>query len=265
MFATQRYEHIMQILNETGAVRVLDLVDRLGVSDMTIRRDLHFLSVQGQLVKVHGGATIVRDSSALEPAFQVKSGLEKGAKERIGHEVLSLVQPGAAIGISGGTTTAAAASYLATIPNITIVTNSLKVAEKIWASKETGQMVIMTGGIRTPSEALVGPIAVENIKGLHFDLLFMGVHGMSPQAGFTSPNLMEAETNRAFMDSASKVVVLADSTKWGLKGLAAISPLSNADIIVTDSNISREALTSIEGFGVKVITTGEATPLRQSN
>ena len=253
VLATQRYDRILDILNENGAVRVLDLVEQLGVSDMTIRRDLDYLALQGQLVKVHGGATVVRDSSALEPAFQVKSGLEKSAKDAIGHEVLSLVQSGAAIAINGGTTTAAAATYLATIPNITVVTNSLKVAEKMWQSKAPGQVVILSGGIRTPSEALVGPVAIENIRSLHLDFLFMGVHGMSLQAGFTSPNLMEAETNRSFIESAGEVIVLADSTKWGVKGLATIAQLNEAHKIITDTNISSDAVSSIEALGVKVI------------
>lgn len=251
--ATQRYDYILNVLNEKGVVRVLDLVEQLGVSDMTIRRDLDYLSMQGVLVKVHGGARVVRNSSALEPAFQVKSGLEKTAKDAIGHEVLSLVKPGAAIAINGGTTTAAAATYLATIPNITVVTNSLKVAEKLWMDKAPGQVVILSGGIRTPSEALVGPVAIENIKSLHLDFLFMGVHGMSLEAGFTSPNLMEAETNQTFMDSASEVIVLADSTKWGIKGLATIAPLEKAHKIITDSNICDEAVESIKGLGIELI------------
>ena len=123
----------------------------------------------------------------------------------------------------------------------------------MWASKVQGQVVILSGGIRTPSEALVGPVAIENIRSLHLDFLFMGVHGMSLQAGFTSPNLMEAETNRTFMESAGEIIVLADSTKWGVKGLASIAPLNEANKIITDANISHDAVKSIEAIGVKII------------
>jgi DeoR/GlpR family transcriptional regulator of sugar metabolism len=253
MLASQRYDFIVEYINQHAAVRVQDLVDELKVSDMTIRRDLDFLAMQGQLIKVHGGAVLSRDSSSLEPAFKVKSGLEKSAKDAIGHATLDLVKPGSAIAINAGTTTAAAATYLATIPNITVVTNSLKVAERMWNSKELGQVVILSGGVRTPSEALVGPVALENIRSLHLDILFMGVHGMSKDAGFTSPNLQEAETNRAFMSSASEIVVLVDSTKWGLVGLAGISRIDQVNKIITDSHISAEASDHIKAAGVELI------------
>ena len=80
--------------------------------------------------------------------------------------------------------------------------------------------MILTGGVRTPSDALVGPVAVATIRSLHVDMLFMGVHGADAKAGLTTPNLMEAETNRAFTDSARHLVVLADHTKWGIVGLS---------------------------------------------
>jgi len=95
--------------------------------------------------------------------------------------------------------------------------------------------------MRTPTEALVGPVALESIRGLHVDVMFMGVHGMSDTAGFTSPNLQEAETNRAFMRSASEVVAVADSSKWGQVALAKFATLNQAHKIITDSELTQEA------------------------
>ena len=89
---------------------------------------------------------------------------------------------------------------------------------------------MLTGGTRTPSDALVGPVAVAAIGTLHLDLLFLGVHGMSERAGYTTPNLMEAEINRALVDAAERLVVLADHTKWGTVGISSIVPLGRADI-----------------------------------
>jgi len=241
MLANQRHAYIMKYLNENGAARVVDLVSELGVSDMTIRRDLDLLARDGVLLKVHGGATIAHDSSALEPAFLVKSGLSKNAKDAIGAYAASLVYPGASVALNGGSTTHAVASYLVPIPNITVVTNSLKVAEKFWSAKDSTHNVILVGGMRTPTEALVGPVALESIRGLHVDVMFMGVHGMSDEAGFTSPNLQEAETNRAFMRSSSEVVVVADSSKWGQVALAKFATLNQAHKIITDSGLSQEA------------------------
>ena len=96
---------------------------------------------------------------------------------------------------------------------------------------------MLTGGVRTPSDALVGPIATGALATLHIDVLFLGVHGMDVGLGYSTPNLAEAEINRAFIDSARRVVVLADHTKWGIRGLAQIAPLERADLVITDGSL----------------------------
>ena len=96
---------------------------------------------------------------------------------------------------------------------------------------------MLTGGVRTPSDALVGPVADAAMRSLHVDLLFMGVHGMDRVRGFTTPNLVEAETNRALIDSARQLVVVADHTKWGVVGLSTIAALEEADVLITDSRL----------------------------
>jgi DeoR/GlpR family transcriptional regulator of sugar metabolism len=133
------------------------------------------------------------------------------------------------------------ARLVAKLPNVTVVTNSPAVADAI--STEDEQMtVILTGGVRTPSAALVGPIADHSIAGLHVDQLFLGVHGMDRHAGFTTPNLAEAKTNQALIAAAREVVVVADSSKWGVVGFADIAPLAAADTVVTDSGLPPRAL-----------------------
>lgn len=95
--------------------------------------------------------------------------------------------------------------------------------------------------MRTPSDALVGPLAVAAIGALHLDLLFLGVHGISERAGFTTPNLMEADTNRALVAAADRLVVLADHTKWGTVGISSIVGLDAADVLVTDDRLAPDA------------------------
>jgi DeoR/GlpR family transcriptional regulator of sugar metabolism len=126
------------------------------------------------------------------------------------------------------------------------VTNSVRVADYLYRNGEPSQTILLTGGLRTPSDALVGPIAVQTISDLHVDLLFMGVHGMEPVSGFTTPNLMEAEMNRAMVASAGRLVVLADHTKWGLIGLSVIAALTDAAILVSDCGLPPEAREVIE-------------------
>jgi DeoR/GlpR family transcriptional regulator of sugar metabolism len=241
MLARQRQQVILDEIHREGGVRVSDLTRLLGVSDMTVRRDLEVLAADGLIDKVHGGATPVHDRSTEEPGFEVKSARELPAKEEIADCALRLVRPGTAIAVTAGTTTWVLARRLAEVPGLTVVTNSIRVAEVLHQSGRRDHTVILTGGLRTPSDALVGPVAVASIRSLHVDLAFMGVHGMDERAGFTTPNLMEAGTNQAFAESARRLVVLADHTKWGVVGLSEIVPLEAADILVTDDGLGPQA------------------------
>ena len=120
------------------------------------------------------------------------------------------------------------AAQLGDIANLTVVTNCIRVAEVLRTRPRPDRTVVLTGGVRTPSDALVGPGRGQALRTLHLDMVFMGVHGMSERAGFTTPNLMEAETNRAFVDADQRLAVLADHTKWGVTGLSTIAPLDDA-------------------------------------
>jgi DeoR/GlpR family transcriptional regulator of sugar metabolism len=241
MLAQQRRSRILAELDRDGSVRVSDLVLKLGVSDMTVRRDLQALQHQGLLDKVHGGATARAEPSSLEPTFEVKSGRRLAEKEAIAARAAELVAPGSAIAVSAGTTTHAFARHLAEIPSLTVITNSVWVSDVLHRSSNDTLTVLLTGGIRTPSDALVGPLAVAALAGLHLDTFFLGVHGMDPVAGFSTPNLLEAETNRAMLRASQRCVVLADSSKWGIVGLASMAALSDADTVVTDSGLPAQA------------------------
>ena len=254
MLAQQRQERILSELRRHGAVRVSDLTELLGVSDMTIRRDLEQLSTEGVARKVHGGA-VLAGQVAFEPGFAAKSQLAQPAKQAIAERAAALIQPGAAIALSAGTTTWAMARSVASIAGVTVVTNSTTVADVITSQDSANQVtVILTGGVRTPSAALVGPVADRTIASMHVDQLFLGVHGMDIRAGFTTPNLAEATTNRALVESAREVVVLADSSKWGVVGLADIGPLELAATIITDDGLPDEARHALAEYVEDVVT-----------
>ena len=224
MLARQRQELILTAVRTTGGAKVSDLVERLGVSDMTVRRDIEALASRGLVTRVHGGAT-TPGSSVEEPGFAAKSGLRTAAKQAIAAAAAALVEPGASVALSAGTTTHAVASALLTTPRLTVV---------------------LTGGERTPSDALVGPVAVAALRRLHVDWLLMGVHGMDAEAGFTTPNLVEAETNRALVHCARQVAVVADNSKWGVVGLSTIATLDEVDVVVTDAGLSPHACRVLE-------------------
>ena len=254
MLASQRHARIVERVAESGAVRVADLVSELAVSDMTIRPDIEQLARRGLLERVHGGAVAIGHvgmpalpPSTDEPGFLAKSALMQSAKRAIAAQAAELVDPGAAIALSAGTTTVELARQLRHVPDLTIVTNSIPAAQVLGDTAAiSGHMVVLTGGTRTPSEALVGPIAVGALRTLHVDLLFLGCHGIDPRAGLTTPNLVEAETNRALIGSARSVCVVADHTKWGVIGLGTIVGLDAVDILITDAGLAargREVLT----------------------
>lgn len=255
LLAEQRRALILDEVRKRGGVRVNELTRRLNVSDMTVRRDLDALARQGVIEKVHGGAVPVVGTSTHEPGFEAKSALEPSAKEDIARAAAAMAAPGSAIALSGGTTTYALARQLVDVPDLTVVTNSVRVADVFHdarrpassgAARPGAATVVLTGGVRTPSDSLVGPVADRAIGSLHFDVLFLGVHGISGGAGLSTPNLAEAETNRRLVSAARRVVVVADHTKWGTMGLSSFATLGEVDTFVTDAGLSAEARAEIE-------------------
>ncbi|MFC5721587.1 DeoR/GlpR family DNA-binding transcription regulator [Streptomyces gamaensis] len=256
LLAEQRRALILDEVRRRGGVRVNELTRRLRVSDMTVRRDLDALARQGVVEKVHGGAVPVAEATTHEPGFEAKSVLEPDAKQDIARAAAGMVAPGSAIALAGGTTAYALAQQLLEIPDLTVVTNSVRVAEVFHGARRAAgggaaaprpgaATVVLTGGVRTPSDTLVGPVADAAIRSLHFDVLFIGVHGISAEAGLSTPNLAEAETNRHFVRSARRVVVVADHTKWGTVGLSSFATLDEVDALVTDGGLPAAARAEI--------------------
>ncbi|MFT2017641.1 DeoR/GlpR family DNA-binding transcription regulator [Streptomyces sp. 796.1] len=279
LLAEQRRALILDEVRRHGGARVNELTRKLKVSDMTVRRDLDALARLGVVEKVHGGAVPVAEARTHEPGFEAKSGLELSAKEDIARAAAPLAAPGSAIALSGGTTTHALAQHLVDVAGLTVVTNSMRIADvfhRAWRSADpatdgTGRperpgdaaTVVLTGGVRTPSDSLVGPVADAAIRSLHFDVLFLGVHGVSADAGLSTPNLAEAETNRHFVRSARRVVVVADHTKWGKVGLSSFAALADVDVLVTDAGLARAAREEMAEQVAELVVAGErAVPTR---
>jgi DeoR/GlpR family transcriptional regulator of sugar metabolism len=223
---------------------------------MTVRRDLEALETEGHLVRVHGGATRLRESAIHEPGFDTKRTLEHDAKLSIARLAASLAEPGMAVAVSAGSTTYEVARCLAEVPRLTIVTNSVPAAEVLYHGGRSDQTIILSGGVRTPSDALVGPFAVSALRAVNVDIVFLGVHGMHERAGFTTPNMLESESDQALIDTGGRIVVTADHTKWGITGVSTIARLSRADVVVSDDGLSTEARSILVDEGVEVAIAG---------
>lgn len=252
MLASQRQDRILVEIRRRGAVRVADLVTDLDVSDMTVRRDIAELAERGLVRRVHGGAVDARPT-AHEPGFRAKSLLAADQKAAIGRVALAQISPGTAVALSGGTTTHLVARLIAQTPALrplTVVTNSLPAADALHLPGDHELTVVLTGGTRTPSDALVGPLATAALTGLRVDVAVLGVHGLDLEAGLTTPNLLEAETDRALVAAASRLVVVADHTKLGVAALSRIVDLAEVDVLITDDGLAApdaDALRAVVG------------------
>lgn len=252
MLAAERHAAILEQLGRRQAVRVSGLASAFGVSEMTVRRDIDVLEARGALVRVHGGAVRPGSLSAVEAGFEVNRTRGAEAKQRIALTAASLLAPGMTVSITGGTTTFALAPHLARIRELTVITNSLPLADELHrlhavAPDGDTSQVLLSGGRLTPSRALVGPLATSTVMSLRADVCLMGAHGVDAEAGITTPNLAEADTNQAFVRTCGRLVVLADSAKMGVVSLARVSALDVAAALVTDRPPGEEyaALTRI--------------------
>jgi DeoR/GlpR family transcriptional regulator of sugar metabolism len=257
----QRREQILALLRSRRAVRVSVLAHTLHVSEMTIRRDLDQLAEAGLLDKIHGGATLRPSSSNEEPGFEIKVTRNQVEKSCIAEAATALVTAGTAIGIGAGTTTWRLAQLLDSVENLVVVTNSVRIADVLERPQRSDRTVILTGGVRTPSDALVGPMAEQTLRTLHLDSVFLGTHGMSARAGFTSPNLAEAETNRVFVAAGQRVFMLADHTKWDVLGISSFAELSTPTAVLSDARLEAKARESFREHGTDV----QLAPLKRTS
>lgn len=231
-----------------GSVRVIDLAAELGVSEMTIRRDLDRLAEAGELAKVHGGAVLpgAGPGRGVEPRSALKAVRDTAEKRAIAAAAARLVEDGMTVAVGAGTTTLELARLLRG-RGVSVVTNSISIFHVLTDPDDadadpTGSSAVqLTGGQRTPSDALVGPVANAMLERVRCDLAFLGCHGIDPVAGFTSPNIGEAETNRRLIGSARSTVLLADHTKYGEIGAHLFARFSDVDGLVSDDGLGRTA------------------------
>ncbi|CKH99793.1 DeoR/GlpR family DNA-binding transcription regulator [Mycolicibacterium smegmatis] len=265
MLAAERRRAILRALDEGGgAVRVADLASRLRVSEMTVRRDLDAMDADELLRKVHGGA-VSRHHRGEEPGSSVKAAQQRAEKAAIAELAASTIDDGVTIALSAGTTTTELARRLRRRPSITVVTNSLSVFDVLTGrTADTaddgteGPTVHLCGGTRTPSDALVGPVAETAIASFRVDATYVGVHGIDPDAGLTSPNIAEAHTNRALIAIGAKLVVLADHTKYGETGTNVFADLRQVDTLITDDRLADADRATLAGL-VGTVMTAEVT------
>ncbi|MFJ1706343.1 DeoR/GlpR family DNA-binding transcription regulator [Kitasatospora sp. NPDC088346] len=266
LLTQQRHALILEAVRRDGAVRLADLVGILGVSAVTVRRDLVSLEKRGMMGKVRGGAVAIAGGAGEPGALGATSVPQAAARTAVADRAAGLVRPGSVIGLGAGRTTHAIAERLLNTPDLTIVTNSLTIEQLVRSSAASTRRtpaVILTGGTATRTEALVGPVADRTITSLHMDLLILGTHGVSESEGLTSSILAEAQTNRVFISRSRQVVVAADHTKWGTVGLSRFADLRQVGCFVTDDGMPSKARAFLRNRVGEclVVETGPPPPL----
>lgn len=253
--AEERRAVILDEIAKRHRVEVSTLSRKLGVSEVSIRRDLSFLEKQGLLKRVHGGA-LALPLVRYEQSYREKAHQHIVEKERIGRAAARLIQENGQFILNSGTTVLQVArnipSQILQNGRLTVITNSLPIVRELghWE----GVQIILLGGIYLPSQdILVGPQVVSALKGLHAERIFLGTDGLTPSHGVTTSNLLEAEVDKAMTKAASEIIVVADSSKIGCVGLVSIIPLHEVHKLITDYNAPPDFIAAVEELGVEII------------
>lgn len=249
MIKPARHEQILSELGRRGSISVEEIVALLDVSAATVRRDLRELEERGLIRRTRGGATLADNQDELPYPFKVTAFLAE--KRRIGATAADLIEPGMVIGCSGGTTVAQVIRALRG-KRLTVVTNAVTVAAELATSPETD--VVVTGGtLRSRSYEMIGHIAVQTIRDFRFDLALLGVDGLTTEHGLTTYNHLEAHVNRAFIECAQEVMVVADHSKLGKVTPALITGIERLTTLVTDADAPPEVVKPFENLGIRVV------------
>jgi DeoR/GlpR family transcriptional regulator of sugar metabolism len=250
MFPEERRSVILNILNQAGRCRVIDLARELAVSEVTVRQDLDVLEKQGLLSRTHGGAILIAKRSFERP-FQFEETAFRDEKARIGQVAAGLVSDGETIILDVGTTVTEVARNIHSHKGLTVVTNALNIAMLL--EDLPGITVLVTGGtLRAKQHSLVNPFGQFILERIQVDLAFIGVNGIEAEHGATNVNMAEAEMKSLFIKAARRRILVADSGKVGNVALAKVASLEDIDLLITDEQADPEEIARLQDKGLQV-------------
>lgn len=245
-----RRMQIIDMVTKNRTVKNAELMEKFDISIETVRRDLEYLESQGYLRRVYGGA-VANVSLGSEPEYASRAKAREGEKNAIAVAAARLICPEEAIYLGVGTTVQAMAQHVPSLANITVFTNALRTAVEL--SEIPGCNVILSGGsLRSKELTLSGFPAEQNLSCFNVDKAFIGIGGITAD-GVTDFHTGEAQLHRQLIKNATKSIVLADSSKLGIRAMNNVCPLSDIDIVITDAKAPKQLIKDIESQGVKVI------------
>jgi DeoR family transcriptional regulator of aga operon len=253
LLVEERRRRILALVEKEERATVAQLVARFGLSAVTIRLDLDALSRAGALVRSHGGA-VRRADGLTDLPIGVKQVLHHAEKVKIGERAADMVRPGEIVILDSGTTTVEVARRIRVlgIKPLTVITNALNVASELAALPQC--RIIMLGGILRPTSlSLVGPHAEQTLKDLNADRVFMGVDGLDPAVGLTTPDVLEAQLNAMMIRVSREVIVVADSSKFARRSLSVIAKLDGVHKVLTDDRVAPEMVAALRARSIEVV------------
>jgi DeoR/GlpR family transcriptional regulator of sugar metabolism len=250
MLAVERRRRIAESIRSRGVVSVSEMASTLGTTEITLRRDLRAMAREGLVVRTHGGA-VQPAGLGHEPSYSEKVSQAGSEKAAIARLALGMIRPGDSILLGPGTTTLALARLLTSIPELTVVTNSLLVAQALMEAPRV-EVIITGGALRRSIHALVGPAAEDSVRSLRASQAFISGNGFTAERGLSTPSPLVAATDRALAGAAQQVIVLADHTKIGEDTMCQTVPTARVHTLITDSIARPAEVEAIRAKGVEV-------------
>lgn len=253
MYAEERHQAIAELVASRGRVAVTELASHFEVTTETVRRDLSQLERLKLLRRVHGGAVSTRSVTMLEAQLPDRDHTQAAEKDRIARAAVALLpEGGGTLLVDAGSTTVRLAAQLPPTEQWTVITHAVPIAALL-APLPHIELHLLPGRVRTATQAAVGQATVEAIQQFRADLAFVGTNGISVRHGLSTPDSEEAATKRAIVESAQRVVVLADATKVGQERTVRFAELDDIDVVVTDDSIVRADVSAFEAAGLEVV------------
>ena len=247
----KRHQDILDMLKREKHLEVVELCGVLGVSAVTVRKDLKLLEEKGLLHRTHGGASL-ENPYINERTVIDKEKISVEEKKGIAQKAAEKIVENDSIMMASGTTVQALAKFIKPQKKLTVITSSLHVSLQL-INDDQVDILQLGGYLRHSSASVIGSYAEKLLQNISCSKLFLGVDGIDFDYGLSTTNLEEAELNKKMLTSAQKVIVLADSSKFGKKSFARICTLGEIDEIITDNNISENTKRRLQELGIKVI------------
>jgi DeoR family transcriptional regulator of aga operon len=253
LLVEERRRLIVDLVEQQGRATVEELATRFGTSTVTIRADLDALARSSAIARSHGGALPVAPTTNDTP-LNIKETRWHAQKLRIGHAAAKMIQDGETIILDSGSTTVEIARQIRQMKfeSLTVITNALNIAMELTGMPQI--RVMMLGGLlRQTSYSLVGPDAEQALAKLSADRLFLGVDGLDPEVGVTTPDPLEAALNALMIRVSRQTIAVLDASKLGQRSLSVITPVKSLDMVISDSSAPAETVKALRDAGVQVV------------